>query len=172
VINLQSQSLFGNIINTMSYLMMGRAMTAAASATWHSANRATFIPFRIPRATIVKELFYITGSASSGNIDMGIYTSDFTRIVSSGSTAQGASAQTVYILDITDTLLERGTYYLAVAMDNTTGTMMRQNTSAAGGARLGMATMNTAFPLPATVTAVTPATGYMPMIGLTTEAAL
>lgn len=88
-----------------------------------NANEAIFFPFRLTTWETAYQLLYLVGATSSGNIDVGIYDSQKNRIVSSGSTAMSATVNTVQELNITDTVLPPGDYLLAVATDNTTGTL-------------------------------------------------
>lgn len=75
--------------------------------------------------TAYQLLFYV-GATSSGNIDVGIYDSQQNRIVSAGSTAMSATINTVQEINIADTVLSPGEYFLAVACDNTTGTVFQR----------------------------------------------
>lgn len=147
-------------------LMPSRGFTTA-SATYPTANKAIFAPMRVNVPTLVTKLAAYVGATSSGNIDVGIYAADGTRLVSSGSTAQSATVNAWQLFDVTDTLLLPGiVYYLAVAMDNTTGTLFRAGPGAAIYLKTkGLAEMTTAFPLPATATLATIASAYYPMIG-------
>ena len=103
------------------------------------------------------------GSTASGNIDVGIYDLGGAKLVSIGSTAQaGTSAYQVF--DITDTTLYPGQYYMAVAMDGTTGTLVRWSPGAQECRNLAMQQMASAFPLPATATFASVASSYIPWV--------
>jgi hypothetical protein len=149
----------------------GAAWNNLGSSTWIAANRALFIPFVITKPTLIKQLFVLNGAAVSGNIDVGIYDAAGTKIVSSGSTAQ-AGTTVIQSFDVTDTMLAPGQYYFAVALDNSTGTLLRVTVGGSGYRQqeLGMAQQSTAFPLPATATFATIASDYIPVVGLTTRA--
>ena len=142
----------------------------AASATWVTANAAIYVPFRIAQPLTVVKLFMLNGAAVSGNVDVGIYgISDAgtpTRMVSSGSTAQ-SGVSVIQEFNITDTLIGPGLFYLALAVDNTTATFLRQVTLIANLELLGAAQQATAFPLPATATFAVVTSSYLPMFGLT-----
>lgn len=58
------------------------------------------------------------GSVVGGNFDIGIYDRFGNRMVSSGATAK-AAASTEQIVDVTDTVIGPGHYYLAMAADGT-----------------------------------------------------
>lgn len=97
----------------------------ATSSTWPTANAAHFYPFFLTQTAIAYQLLFYVGATSSGNIDVGIYDSQFNRIVSSGSTAMSATTNTVQELNIADTTLGAGEYFLAAGCDNATGTCFR-----------------------------------------------
>lgn len=142
--------------------------TSAASAAWPAANRAIFYPFLLHVPTVLTKLWCLNGNTVSGNLDIGIYDVAGTKLVSTGSTAQsGTSAlQTV---TITALPLAPGTYYMAMAMDNTTGTLYRITTPTVNLAiGLGWFQQATAFPLPATFTPASLATGYWAWFGAAT----
>lgn len=142
------------------------ALSSAASTVYPTTNLALFVPFSIEVPITVAKMFSYNGATASGNIDVGIYDEKGTKIVSSGSTAQ-AGTSVIQEFDVTDTILGAGLFYLAVAMDNTTGTLFANVlTTAYTWSVLGMAQMATAFALPATATLVTCAQGYLPIIGL------
>jgi hypothetical protein len=138
------------------------------AVAYPGANTAFFVPFRLSRAVLFKLLFAWNGAAVSGNIDVGIYSRDGTRLVSSGSTAQ-AGTSVIQTFDVTDTLIGPGVFYLAIAMDNGTGQITRFVPGLAVGRLLGMAQMATAFPLPATATLAVFTTNFAPIIGATTR---
>jgi hypothetical protein len=144
----------------------GNLSSAPASGTWDSANRAVFVPFRVSRPIYVVNMFVFNGLVVSGNLDIGIYTSDGTRLVSIGSTAQ-AGTSAIQTLDITDTLLGPGLFYMALVFNNTTARVFQQ-TVVPSGIVCGMAIMNAAFPLPATAT-FSQSYNYLPVFGLTTR---
>jgi hypothetical protein len=135
------------------------------SATFPASNDAIFVPLYLSQATLVKRLFSSNGSAVSGNIDVGIYTENGARITSSGSTAQSGTS-TLQFFDITDIVLGPGRYYLAVAMDNTTGTLFRVNPTLLHVIKTGVVKQASAFALPASATLVTATASYIPMIGI------
>ena len=141
-----------------------------ASATFSAANKAIFMPFPVFSPITIVKLFVINGTTVSGNIDVGIYTANVLKIVSSGSTAQSGTSA-VQEFNITDTLLNPGFYYLAVAMDNGTAhleswalsVMMRT---------LGIAEASTAFPLPTNASISSITASRYPFIGATQRATI
>ena len=142
---------------------------SSTSTTWPSANLALFYPFRIFTPIIVTLLYTYNGSVASGNLDVGIYDMDGNQIVSSGSTAQTGTS-TIQELNISDTPLNPGKFYLAMAMDNTTGTITRYaGPSNSELTYLGIAQQASAFPLPATATPTTASVSNFPIFGLSTR---
>ncbi len=147
------------------------SMNGAASAVYPTANLAIFIPFAITNPITIVNLFAYNGTVASGNIDIGIYDVAGTKIVSTGSTAQ-AGTSALQVIAPTSTQLGAGVYYMAIAMDNTTGTLLRSNIAGQTVSLLktvGMAQMATAFPLPAAATFETVSNAYIPLIGLSTR---
>jgi len=130
-----------------------------------TANRAYLIPFHLDEPITVTKLFCANGATASGNVDVGIYSEDFTKIISSGSTAQ-AGTNTLQIFDVTDTTIGPGDFYLAIAIDNGTGTIFNQNIGTTVSNREGLLQMASAFPLPATITPATTSAGVTPIVGL------
>lgn len=142
-----------------------------ASGAFPSANRALFIPFLLFQTTTFINMFSINGSTASGNIDLGIYDPSGTKIVSTGTTAQTGTS-TAQVISISPTELAPGQYYMAVALDNGTGTLFRITTGDASTklqAITGIAQMASAFVLPASATLTNAASDYIPLIGLTTR---
>ena len=136
-----------------SYTMaMGFFSTAGASTAWPAANRALFVPIRVPMPITVYKLAIGAGTTATGNFDVGIYDASGNRLVSSGATAKGASVE--HILNITDTVIGPGLYHLAMAADGTNNYVtFTPNTPAAQRLRLlGCLEAATSYPLPATVT--------------------
>ncbi len=146
-------------------------MKNASSAAWPAANRAVYVPFQVVSPLVVTQLFHWNGSAVSGNIDIGIYSVDGRRIVSSGSTAQ-AGTSVLQLFDVTDTVLPAGSYYFALAIDNTTGTTTRTSITVTVARTLGFFQENSAFPLPATATFALANSTVVPVMGLTTQAVI
>jgi hypothetical protein len=145
--------------------------TSPASTAWPTANTAVYIPFRVFAPFLVAQIAWANGSAVSGNIDAGIYDAVGTRLVSAGSTVQSGAAA-VQTVDITDTWIGPGLFYLALALDNTTGTITGQ---AAGLQRLraiGLVEMASAFPLPATATFAALTGNLLPLVCATSRSVL
>lgn len=150
-----------------------QTLSGAASAVWTAANRAIYVPFWLPVRLLVTQLFSWTGATASGNIDVGLYSASGAKLVSSGSTAQSASVNVLQAFNIADIALAPGTYYFAVAMDNTTGTVFRINPNANIQRGTGMFLQETAFPLPTAATFASFGTvNYIPIVGLTTRSFL
>ncbi len=140
--------------------------SAPASATWPVANEALFIPFRIAEPILVQQLFWQNGATVTGNMDVGIYSVDGTRLISSGSTAM-SGANVIQAVDVTDTLIGAGVYYFALVGNSAANcTTFRKNPSLNQLKCHGMASQTASFPLPATVTLASLTQGYVPIVGL------
>lgn len=153
-------------ISTLSPEALGYKFIAASSAAvFPAANDALFVPVVLQRPVLVGRMFSANGNVASGNLDLGIYTLAGRRIVSKGSTAQ-AGITTLQFLDINETYLGPGWYYMAVAMDNGVGTLRRFNISIIRQQHFGVMKAVSAFPLPLSVTLITPTATYIPHIGM------
>jgi hypothetical protein len=163
------------VINTWTYLLgpvgAGRFGGGFTSTTWPAANRAIYIPVLIPCLMTVTQFYHYNGSTASGNIDIGLYNVDYTRIVSSGATAQ-AGTTTLQTVDITDTQVPAGIYYIGISFSGTTGTSATSAVNGRTPGLLGIVMQESAHPLPSVMTPVTAASGTtIPLVGLTDRAA-
>ncbi len=134
-----------------------------ASTAWPAANRAILIPFRLPKPATVYKITIGAGATAAGNFDVGIYDASGNRIVSGGTTAKGDSTEQT--IDITDTLLGQGLYYMAMSADGTNNYIASTNNVFIW-KLMGVRQASSAFVLPATVTFETLATAFVPMINL------
>lgn len=162
-------SFFTEHITPWSYESIGSLLSAAigsqpASTAWPSANRAIFVPFRIREPQLITQIVIGGGSSAGGNFDVGIYDIFGNLLVSSGSTAKQTSAESV--ADITDTLLGRGTYYMAMSADGTNNYIAVAPSTLALVKACGVKEMDTAFTLPSTATLATLSTSFVPSIAL------
>src|SRR5262249_28090905 len=126
---------------------------SGGSAAWPANNRAIYVPFELDHPMLVVRMWVFNGGTTSGNLDVGLYSADGTRLVSAGSTAQSGTSQ-IQMIDITDTMLDRGAFYMALSSSTTSATFMRFNGGAAndwllwGGLQEGLGSVA----LPATAT--------------------
>ena len=128
---------------------------AIQTRTWPSANAAITYPFRLSRDKLLSALYYFMGGSQSGNIDLGIYTADGVRLISTGSVAAG-TVNILHVLDVTDLVLPAGDYLAAMAASSATLQIMGQTlagfTSGAFMLARGAGSIlqhSTAMPLPA-----------------------
>lgn len=148
--------------------LTSRTNNTPGSAAWPAANLALFCPVRIRERSIVYKLACGAGATAGGNVDFGIYDVFGNLIVSTGAQAKTSSAPIV--VDIADTVLAAGSYYLAMSV-STTNTIVCMNTALVVVMRmLGILQMASAHPLPTTATfaAVTAAT-QVPLIAAYTR---
>jgi len=122
----------------------GGSLGTHASGTWPAANRAIFIPFRLTQTVTVTLMWVFNGATVNGNFDIGIYDKDGTRLVSNGVTAQVGVNQ-IQTVDITDTVIGPGLFYMALAFDNTVATVFRSNLAFRIAKVLGVAQMDNGY---------------------------
>ena len=142
----------------------GTGTSQMASGSYAATDAAFYHPVVVPVTCVVRRMWWANGStvSASYNIDVGIYADagrkPGRRLVSTGSTAQG-TASVVQFVDVTDTVLPPGLYWLGMACSSSVATFFRQNTSQAVNALL-IFQQSSALPLPSTATPVE-ATEYM-----------
>lgn len=142
------------------------AIAAGVSAAWPTANKAFYMPFYMPRSGTVTKLWWVNGATASGNLDIGLYRADYTKIISAGSTAQG-TISVVQEVDITDTFLAGSTlYYIGLSCDNGTATVQRLVPGSVFGELSGVMQQTSAFPLPSPAVPAVLSVSYIPICGV------
>ena len=132
------------IVNVSYFGMTGNGSSGGAIAN----NDAFYMPIDVMGdMTITKISLYI--QTSSGNIDVGLYNSSGTKLVSSGSTSSPGTG--VRTITVASTDISAGQHYLAIAADNTTF-KWGQTTGAATMATRMMQRETSDFPLPSSFT--------------------
>jgi len=135
----------------------------SVGTVWPTANLVIYVPV-VVLAPITAYQMGIRVVTQSGNLDIGIYDEMGNRLVSAGSTAVAVAG--VQAVNITDTPLTPGVYFLALCIDNTTAsvgstgvpTALQLQTFGIQQQALGSVTL----PNPATF--ANPANAYVPMI--------
>lgn len=137
----------------------------STGTAWGTQYRAIYVPLCVPRRCVVRTLGASMSTTSTGNIDIGLYDAGGTRLVSSGSVAKSASSG-VQVVDITDTTIGPGLYFLALNNDTTTDTFVALTDAAPTPASRGILTETLgSVVLPATATwVVDSALGFVPII--------
>lgn len=164
------------LVGTENWHCLGTQLAAMASAAPASganptANLAYYIPVLVTEDITVTKLWCRNGSVVSGNVNMALYTSAFAQVANSeiGSTAQ-AGTNAVQEFDITNVALTAGLYYIAIVMDNITGTFIRYGPSGGAAQSWGLAQEAAVFDLPATATpADIAASAFIPVCGIATR---
>lgn len=132
---------------------------------WQTANRAVYVPFFVIDSYTV-DLLFCWIHTSSGNLDLGIYTEDGEKILSTGSTASPGTGLRTF--DVTNTTLDKGVYYMAMSVDNITFASRRGTIDSAVVIRTsGCVEQLSAFPLPQTAAFVIYTGTFVPPFGLT-----
>lgn len=138
-------------INTMAHIPVATGQIALGTTTnWPSANLAIYVPVVVPERVTVVQLGWLNGTTTTGDADVGIYAEDGTKIVSTGATARSGASAMQYV-DITDTVIGPGLFYLALS-NSGTGRIGVLTSSVNLGQCLGLAEEASASPLPASAT--------------------
>jgi len=161
---------FGNgSVYSSATSLLGLSQGTPASTAWPSANLAIFVPVRITNTVTAYKLVTGAGVTAAGNFDVGIYDGAGHLLIASGATAKGNSTE--HIIDIADTQLGPGLYYMAMSADGTNNysghTPSGATTIPLQKARLyGTLEMAAAYPLPATATFASRTTTFVPWIAM------
>lgn len=120
---------------------------------------ALYYPVLVPRAITVYQAAWLNGATVAGNVDVGVYDEAGNRMVSTGSTLM-AGASVPQTVDIADTLLSPGLYYMAFVSDSATATFQRGFVPSQLARACGMRQQTLgAMPLPQTATFAANASG-------------
>lgn len=131
-------------------------------ATWPAASRAFLVPVWLDRSFIADRLGVYNGTVVAGNFDIGIYDSTFARLVSTGAFAL-AGTSVIQWVNIADTTLARGWYYLA-GSPSATPNIASWGYSAGEIRMVGGLQMTAAHPLPATIVPEVVASAFLPQL--------
>lgn len=151
---------------------LANASTAPSSRAWDSGNLAVYHPIIVPCMTIVRRVFWLNGATTTGGatVEAGLYADGGykpgAKLVS-GAATQGTASQ-VQFVDVTDTSVPPGAYWLALTASTATNTTffglaIYANMDAA--VRFEQASAN---PLPATATPVESTTATFYIFGFST----
>ncbi len=160
------------VISSLSPESIGAEMAtqnlSTAPIAWPATDRAFYVPFLVYAPLIAVKMICVNAGTVSGNVDLGIYDDQQDQLVHMGSTAQSGTTA-VQSFDITDTTLEPGVYYMAMNMDNTTGTVIAAAPVTVGASSaLGVLSQDVgALALPSPAVFATPASAYVPVIAIT-----
>lgn len=138
------------------------------SGAWGS-TRIIYMPFRLTERQTIKQIAYLKGATIAGNVDLGIYDINNTRIVSSGSTAMSAGANVAQVIDITDTTIGPGVFMMAIVLDDATGTVIRMSPGYVNAQALGSRFEFGVYPLPVTASPARTTSGVLPVMALLTK---
>lgn len=134
-------------------------------------EQVVYIPFAIPWPYPVHRLLWGNGSTAVGEIEVGIYSADGVRLVTSAKTAMSGILQLQYA-SITPIILAPGRYYFAYDFVSGTVTSRGYGLSvvALGGRQAGVAVQAGQTSLPATATFAESALVNLQLIGMTRTA--
>lgn len=164
------------IVSTLGWHGVGSQIITAVSPTsqtWPTSNKAIFVPITVTEDITVVKLWVMNGATASGNLNMSLYDSSFAQVANSeiGSTAQ-TGTNVIQELDITNVTLTAGLYYIALVLDNTTGTVFGRTSpfsTTEGLQSMGMFEQTSSFDLPATATPAAMASNLIPFCGISTR---
>jgi len=139
-------------------LFSGMVAAALASAAYETAARAVYYPISVPCVTVIKRVWWANGATTSGGatIEVGIYRDGGhkpgTKLIS-GSATQGNTNE-VQFVDVTDTTIPPGIWWLAIMASSATNTTLFRSTHNTSWDTVFRFQQNSANPLPSTATPV------------------
>lgn len=111
---------------------------APGNGAWVTANKALAIPFRISEPCTVYQFGWRNGSGTAtDSFDIGIYTTAYAKIITGGGTAR-SGASSVQWVDVADTVLSVGSYYLVGANNGITSNNITWTTAALNAAAMSL----------------------------------
>jgi hypothetical protein len=157
-------STWGEFICGYSIWNIGSVL--AASAGWGTGNQATIMPMFLPWNYNVARAFWMNGSSTGGNSDIGIFTEGGTKLWSSGSVANSGNSVKQFVN--VNMLLNAGSYYLAFVHSINSSNHVWLASPTAGNSRMsGIYIQSSALPLPSPLTPAVSSTPSIPLAGLT-----
>jgi hypothetical protein len=149
--------------STLADVSLSLANVYSLTTGAQTANSAYYTQILVPNAITVYQLGVLNGGTVSGNFDLGIYNSSLTKVISTGSTVQ-AGVSAIQLVDISDTALSAGVYYLAFAADNITGLYQHSGVNILMTRASGCSQQASAFPLPATAVFAAQTVQFQPLV--------
>jgi len=149
--------------------------TEPSSATYTSANRAFYHPVVVFSTCVVRRVWWVNGATTTGGatIEVGVYADSGAKPgakLISGSATQGTASE-VQFVDVTDTVLVAGRYWVAIVSSSATNTtLLRDSTPSASFDAALIMEQATASPLPATATPVEASSAVFYVFGFATTA--
>lgn len=130
-----SHATYGSVphthINTWSGLSGYRAtraftsgLSVTASVANTTANRAIYFPVAIPWMFTIRRLFWGNGSSVGSSVDMGLFTQDFVKVASSGTTTTAGASTLQFVTLGSPVLIDPGFYYFGFVSSGTTNALM------------------------------------------------
>lgn len=134
---------------------------ANSAASVGTANAAFTVPVNVTSPCPLTG-FRVNQGATSGNLDIGVYTMAGTKLTSTGAKVSTGTGLQTYTLNGSTYTLNTGGYLFAIAADNTTVTFTRGGTTGLIGAQK----YSTSYPLPTTITGGVVTANFFSIVGI------
>lgn len=156
----------------LGHQLLGVGGTVPSNSSWGVANKAFYFPVRLRRAMTIKQVWVLTGTTPTGNIDVGVFNGDNWQVGASlalnGAVAQG-SASVIQKFNITDIPCYAGQkLFVGISCSSASSQVYAVGTSQLANARgMNCFQQTSAHPLPSTPTPAVIATNVIiPMFAL------
>lgn len=150
-------------VSPVGDINLGIRNAASSAAAWPAANRALYIPMLVEIPCTAYKIGWQNGATIIGNVSVGIYANDGRKQLVEGRAAH-SGVNLFQAIDITDTYLRPGLYYLGMSSDSGSGTYFRATPNAILLQASGMQQQANAYPLPDPAAFNTVASSYVPMV--------
>lgn len=144
----------------------GLAGGVLASGAWIGANASIMYKFHIRHTQQVTALWACIGAANTGNINLGVYSVDFSIIYATGATAAGTTSTRQIIAASPVFSLEPGDYWMAVAASATTVAFIRHSLGVVNMRQSNVVQVTSNIALSSNPTILALASSYVPHAGL------
>lgn len=145
----------------------GPSLLSTVSTNYPSAGVGYYYPFSLSEPILAIRLWTFNGSAVAGNQDIGLYSADGTRLVSTGAVAQAGTNQTQN--GTISQPLDAGVLYYLALLNTSTGRYGQGTASVTQLVALGVYQQASLSSLPATATFAQMAATFVPSFGLSTR---
>lgn len=156
----------------LGHQLLGVGGTVPSNASWGVANKAFYYPVRLRRAMTIKQIWVLTGTTPTGNIDVGLFDGTGWQVGAAlalnGAVAQG-TASTIQKFNISDVQCRSGQkLFVGISCSSASSQVSAVGTSQLANARgMNVFQQTSAHPLPSTPTPATIGTNVIiPMFAL------
>lgn len=155
------------VVSTFSFEGLGydRSSGGGVGSGAVSGSVALYVPIEILQPSTFNSAMWCNGAGTSGTVEVGVYTDNWTLLTSTGAVAQ-SGANTAQRASMTSFTLRPSRYYLAFVCSSVIATFIGHSVSQKRWPMLGVSQQSSASPLPATATPALCTADFVPNFGI------